>query len=277
MNSGDILGIAGIAASLIGIPVAFILARKSRQRPQLRYAVDFNTILSTDDKLFDRGLKMTLGDKRIDSISRTRVALWNHHGDTIERSDNLESDRLRLNFDREDSVLQSRVLRESRPQIALSATFEERNASIVDISFDFLDAEDGGIIEVIHQGTVEPKLLGTIKGCTIRRARSVHTDLSEEAIRAIPKSRLGRILTYGPLSRRIVIIAGLIIISIGVASICIQLAAPHAKGTPYGNIILLIWGIGLLVWPFVFFVGSIPRNIISTAKPGPGDEVNPDS
>jgi len=164
MDSGALIGIIGILLTIIGIPVTFIVARRSRQRPDLRYLVDFDVLLRPTDQLFDEGLYMTLGPQKIDSLSRTRLAFWNQRGDTVRSADVLESDPLRLQFSSKDQPLQARVITMSRTQISLETTLDSEFESCALINFDFLDAGDGGVVEVIHQGTEKPVLVGTIRG-----------------------------------------------------------------------------------------------------------------
>jgi hypothetical protein len=75
MNLADILGASVLAVSILAIPVTFILGRRTRQRPEVRFVLDFDAILKADNNLFDRGLFMMLGTRRIDSISRSRIAV----------------------------------------------------------------------------------------------------------------------------------------------------------------------------------------------------------
>jgi hypothetical protein len=182
MNLSDTLGIAALIISIIGIPIAFFLARRTRQRPDLRYMIDFDVILNPSDRLFDQGLYMTLGNDKIDCISRTRIAIWNQRGDTIRKSDILGTDPLRLQFNENDKPLQSRVISASREQIGL-ATVDSVYQSAVLIDFDFLDAGDGGVLEIIHQGTVKPTVIGTLRGSTVRARGS--TSLSPDVLTRI--------------------------------------------------------------------------------------------
>jgi len=167
MNFSDTVAIIGVLTSLVGIPITFIVARRARQRPELRYSTDFEVLLAPSDSLFDQGLSMTLGSQEIDRISRTRIGVWNNRGDTIQKSDILDTDPLQLVLNGDDRVLQTRVVSASRKQIALKSTISPEANSSVLIDFDFLDASDGGVIEVIHQGLKRPTMSGTLRGSTI--------------------------------------------------------------------------------------------------------------
>lgn len=148
---------------------------------------------------------MTLGTRRINSICRTRIALWNHRGDTIQNSDDLESDPLRIQLADGDEALQVRVLSMSRKQIGFVPSIGEFDSSVVRISFDFLDSGDGAIMEIVHQRPSIPEILGTIKGCIIQRPKKIN--LSARALVAVTeRSNERRFWSYMPLFAKTVFI-----------------------------------------------------------------------
>src|SRR5215471_15876312 len=167
MNTSDVIAIIGLVGSFVGIPVTFIVARRARLRPELRYAIDFTVLLEPSDSLFDQGLRMSLRDQEINRISRTRVAIWNNHGDPIKKSDIVSSDPLRIALKSGDRLLQSRVISASRKQIALTGTIDKTSGLALRIDFDFLAADDGGVIEIVHQGLKPPEILGTLRSSPI--------------------------------------------------------------------------------------------------------------
>lgn len=196
MNLGIVIGIIGILVSLIGIPIAYVVARRSRQLPDLRHAIDFDVILNPDDRLLDHDLSMRIGNRSINSISRSRVVLWNHRGDTIRGGDIVDSDPLRIQFTEGDIALQVRTLRMSRSQTKLTPTINPADEASVDISFDFLDAGDGAIFEIVHQGPNTPTLLGTIRGVKIRNCGNAN--LGPETLAATKMSLFRSFLDLAP-------------------------------------------------------------------------------
>jgi hypothetical protein len=172
MSTGDILGIISIFVALIAIPITFLVGRRTRQLPDLRYCVDFDVVLKPNEKLLDQGLTMTVGDKPINSISRTRIAFWNQRGDTIRREDIVASDPLRIKFPDEGTPLQVRTLSSSREQTRLEAFTDPANHHLVDLDFDYLDAGDGAVFEIVQEGTARPELSGTIMGAKVRQVES---------------------------------------------------------------------------------------------------------
>jgi len=78
-------------------------------------------------------------------------------------------------------------------------TINTTDEASVDITFDFLDAGDGAVFEVIHQGTEKPTVLGTLRGVKIRNSGTV--SLGQEALEAFRKPRFRRFIDNSPRSR----------------------------------------------------------------------------
>lgn len=190
MNISDILGATALVVAIIAIPITFYLAKRARQIPDLRYRIDFDVLLKPDDHLFDLGLVIKLAGQPITCLSRTRIAFWNERGDTVQGKEIVSSDPLRIELAEGDYALQARTICESRKVTGLITGVPQGNQSSVVLSFDFLDSGDGGILEVIHQSTVEPKLVGTIRGAVIHEVGEA--DLKNSALEAVSKRFLRR-------------------------------------------------------------------------------------
>jgi hypothetical protein len=197
-----------LLATLVGIPLTYWLARRSRGPSAVRYVLDFDVIMTTADGIPQQGLRMisSAAEHEISRIARTRLAVWNAEGDTVHGSDVVDSDPLRLKLASGDVVLNVRTLTASRPQTQLTAEVATvAQPDSVLISFDFLDSGDGGVVEVLHQSSEPPALIGTIRGASVRPARSWGgVSLSTKALFAIAqKGRWKRVTTYLP--RRILV------------------------------------------------------------------------
>jgi len=177
-----------LVAAVLAIPVTWLLARRGRQRPDLRYALDFDVLVSVADGIPKAGLRIAASEREISRISRTRIAFWNARGDTVRGSDVVGSDPVRLCFPTGDSPLSVRVLTSSRRQVALTATAlpDVGDESAVSVEFDFLDAKDGGVVEILHEGLEPPRLVGTVRGARVRRLnRFGGVRLTNGALRAV--------------------------------------------------------------------------------------------
>lgn len=168
------LGVVGVLVSVIGIPLTWFLTRHSRRSPDFRYALEFDVLMTKRDGIPDSGLRIATSSHEVSRVSRTRLAIWNARGDTVRRGDIVASDPLRLEFRGEDHPLNVRYVSQSREQIDLGVTVApgagDRDYHL-NIEFDFLDAGDGGVLEVLHEGTEALSLAGTIRGVRIREVR----------------------------------------------------------------------------------------------------------
>jgi hypothetical protein len=158
-----VIAVVGGVASIIGIPAAYYFARGSRQRPNVHYVVDFAVLL--DPSGFASGGELTFRGRAVDRVSRTYVAVWNDRGDTVRGEDIVDTDPFRIQLGEGDAVLQTRLLYTSREQCRLVPIQDEGRVAL---SFDFLDEGDGGVIEVIHEGSARPTVTGTIRGASLQ-------------------------------------------------------------------------------------------------------------
>jgi hypothetical protein len=181
----DFMGLIGLVASVVGIPLTYVFARQSRRRPELRVLRQSSMMLDIDDRLFAYGLVMNFNDRPIGSICRTRLGIWNHRGDTIHGSDVIPEDPLRIQVGKDDTLLQVRLLARSRPQTKFDAEIVIVDPTQARISFDFLDSADGGVFEIIHEGTDTPMIAGTVRGVSLKVLEG--GDLSPSGLKKLAK------------------------------------------------------------------------------------------
>lgn len=192
MDLGLLLTIVGTGLAIIAFPATYYMGRRNRQKPDLQYVRDFDVLMSADDELGGGQLDLSIKGQNIDQISRTYVALYNKKGDSISGSEIVDSDPLRLESPEDDVILQARLLSQSRPQCGVALMLAGENQKAVRIGFDFLDAGDGLIIEVLHRGNSPIEVMGTIRGASFRdRGRAT---LTPHVIRTVAaKSLIARV------------------------------------------------------------------------------------
>lgn len=234
MSTSDVLAIIGIVASLIGIPLSWFLARRGRQRPDLRSAIDFDVLIDSEDGILDR-LNVEFDGTKMRSVSRSIVAIWNERGDTVRGSDILPTDRLRLRLAPGDVALHARIVSVSRTQIDARCVIEPSDTETVYITFDFLDAKDGFIVEVVHMVSEPAEVCGTVRGAVLP-TKAEKVSLTRDSLEAVAERWLHRRIMKAP-RRRIV---GAIAISV-----------------------VLILGSGMVVWQTISTVTS-DRQLVST-------------
>jgi hypothetical protein len=194
--------IVALVLWVLAIPITYILGRRNRQRPDLRFATDFDEVLVPDQSLLSGGLTLGFEGASIERLCRTNIAMWNHRGDVIRREDIAEADKLRVRVAEGDSILQIRVVARARAQNELSLSATSSDGTSIPLSFDFLDAGDGVVLEVLHHLPTSATLAGTIKGAKIRNVGP--RDLSPTARRELRRSWIAR--TWSRLRRSFLIL-----------------------------------------------------------------------
>ena len=97
-------------------------------------------------------------------LTSSTIRIWNAGKKTVRGSDIVAHDPLRLHFG--GDVLNVRIIDVTREALRITAnTSEEEARGMVCWDFEFLDPGDGGVLEVLHNGSAEaPEYTGTIIG-----------------------------------------------------------------------------------------------------------------
>jgi hypothetical protein len=166
---GLIVGVVGI---VIGILTGYYFYLKSRERIDPRYLLQHEPLVGsssgamTEVSVLFRGTKVT-------NLNRCILAIWNRGTRVITRGAVPEHDKIKVQLPEKTIALGTGVAWSTRPAINLSAHIDEIKSAVT-VDFDFLDKNDGGLIEILYQGDpkASPTLTGSIMGAP-RGIRSV--------------------------------------------------------------------------------------------------------
>jgi hypothetical protein len=156
--TGLILSVVGIALSAIGI-ILTIKAREKRE-PKCVYKTYRNIVkLSNEGKL-----KISYDGIEVDRICTTYIFFWNKGNKEIKKGDIPKPLEIDLSDEKELYLLDFKVIKVSRDAINLVVSQCWKHT--LQIDFDFLDKNDGAVIEVKHTGSIHilPSINGTILG-----------------------------------------------------------------------------------------------------------------
>ncbi|OXI34530.1 hypothetical protein CFB89_07165 [Burkholderia sp. AU16741] len=152
-----------LLAFIVGVALAIwgILISSKRPRPAV---VRLNRrLLGGPMQMLPKNIQILFDGKPVPHIMRTLIWVWNAGNATLRGDDIVAKDRLRLEYASKTQVLSVRVLKVTRTVIGFTASPRDNSSQIL-IDFDFLDGEDGALIEILHTGKGTPAFLGTIKG-----------------------------------------------------------------------------------------------------------------
>ena len=124
------------------------------------------------------------------NISAVVIYFWNAGNMPIHSTEILEKDRtIHCVFTDDVQILKSVVLRTTRDIINFRTNLSNTNPHIFDITFDILEHNDGGAIQIIYAGPLdaEPQFTGTIEGAGgIKIRKAAYGNLNEVPPEEIP-------------------------------------------------------------------------------------------
>ena len=144
-----------------GAILAAYFYRKSKKVKQPAYVVTTrNLIGKASTKLSD--IQVTFKTKPVEVVSVSKVAIWNDGTDTIRGTDIASADPLRIVIG-DGALLDLAIVLSSAPsQFKVGA----RADGTLEVGFDYLDKEQGGVVQLVHTGLSSDKILlvGSVKG-----------------------------------------------------------------------------------------------------------------
>src|SRR5439155_27204900 len=112
----------------------------------------------------------------VKALTVTKIAFWNAGTETIDRHDVVKDNPLSFRSKSGVVILSVSVLERTNPFNKLECWLN-RERTEATITFDYLDHNDSGLIQIFHSGTgnLDIQLEGTIKGARSIQRRSLPT------------------------------------------------------------------------------------------------------
>lgn len=169
--------IIGALLGFMGIVLAISFYLRNRRVNKIKFdSVNYSLVEGLSAAL--DGLEVKFHGKTEEKITVTKLAFWNGGTETIRSSD-FTDDLLRISPSDKCNLLDYRIINfsESTNKLTLGQIKSEEDSNILtfELSFDYLDPQDGGVVQIVHNGSNRNrfKMIGTIKGdCSIKQAES---------------------------------------------------------------------------------------------------------
>ncbi|HHT9124318.1 MAG TPA: hypothetical protein ACFYD6_00705 [Candidatus Brocadiia bacterium] len=158
-------GALGFLLALFSIILAVIFFISGRRTKEPTYAIQSTNLIQDFTSRFE-ALEITFAGKRISNFTATKVAFWNNGKETINSSDIVFADPLMIKVKNECKILDSSV---SHPKEGSNPNqfkiVPSEDGSHVLIQFDYLDKDEGGVIQLLHTGksSDDVEVCGTVK------------------------------------------------------------------------------------------------------------------
>lgn len=158
------LVIISFIISLLGIVLAIIFYFKSKRlkKPRLE-SKSINLLRESAEKI--DGLKITYLSENIPNITITKLAIWNEGNETVNGSDIAQAHPLAIIAENDVKILEAKIIYTKNESNEINIQ-EIESGKKLNVTFDYLDFEDGAVIQILHTGnsSEDIKFEGTIKG-----------------------------------------------------------------------------------------------------------------
>lgn len=159
--------LGSFALAILGVLSAFIFYFRSQRNKTPCYDYSSSTIVDGLSHTME-GFEVRYKDEVQNRVTVTKLIFWNAGRETIDKSDLVERDRLRIVCPNDFSILNMLIIEVSTDSIAVEIgdIAQENNLNYAYLDFDFLDHEDYFMIQIIHNGdsSADFWIDGKIKG-----------------------------------------------------------------------------------------------------------------
>lgn len=158
-------GWIGTLIGIIGLIIAFATYLLTRKRTILSYGAQGISLIGTSDAKLSSDLTVQYKGIDVPRLTKSIIVFWNEGENTINSSDIVPSDLLYIDVGENSKILSVSTAKSSRLVTQIDCQINVLDSSKARLNFEYLDPQDGGVIEVLHTGENKLiKLSGTIKG-----------------------------------------------------------------------------------------------------------------
>ncbi|WP_460355351.1 MULTISPECIES: hypothetical protein [unclassified Pseudomonas] len=143
--------------------LAYVWARK---RTKISHVYLGEHLLGSASDSLPPAIVVQYNGHSIPRLTKSLLVIWNSGENTITGDAIVEKDPLRVQVGEDGKILSVSVLKSSRAVNDFRIVpYVNKQANEAILSFDFLDSNDGAVIEILHTSTDrKPRLKGTLRG-----------------------------------------------------------------------------------------------------------------
>jgi hypothetical protein len=136
---------------VLGVAVSYIFYRWSIKIKQSCFAMRHNNLVKGYSADY-ADLKIIYKETTVENLTVSKVLFWNNGNETILKNNIAEKHPIFIFANRGVEILDAKMLETNSPASGFSISFS-KEVNIVDLGFDYLDSQDGVVIQIIHTGT----------------------------------------------------------------------------------------------------------------------------
>lgn len=164
LNTSWVGVIITIVLSVIAILLSFIFFQKGKQKFSINHYTESTLLIDKKNTEKPDDVEIYFSKKPVDKLYKTLIYIWNSGNQTIRKNDLNTIDKFRIDIENDSEILSIKIVKTTRNVINFSLN-NLINSQIHEIVFDYLDPNDGVVVEIFHNGSLNDlKLKGTIVG-----------------------------------------------------------------------------------------------------------------
>lgn len=252
-SQGWIASLIGI----IGVIIAFLLYRASRIGPRPAYQLRSLRLIGKEEPALPEEVEILFRGRSVPRLTRTHNILWNSGNATLDGKNIIVEDPLRLEFNERAEVLRVRVLRVTRESNKFTAKVNSGSPNEVIYGFDYLDAGDGAVIELLHTAEERyPKVQGTIRSVPKGLLNLGHVLPSRSQALPFP-FKIRRMVLF------ITLFFGVLMVAVGF--LYPMITEPFVSGMPFSRGVFVIFGLIYVSLPLLMLWSTrrrFPKSLV---------------
>ncbi|MFA5331597.1 MAG: hypothetical protein WC342_04385 [Methanoregula sp.] len=249
--SSPYFSVLNLVIAIGGIILAiFFYLRSTKNREPVFAIRTYNILEDYSSKM--TGLTINYKAETVKDLSVSKIAFWNRGRETIKKSDIPSGDQLRIVAKPGQKILNAEIITPTNsPNKFELSTIEDHG--LVRIDFEYLDKNQGGVIQIIHTGTSSEDI--AIEGTVMGFGKPVNSNID---------ARISKKLAFLKIekpSRKIIRFIGLIVVLILALFSIVLIVSSLVVFSLSGLIVGLMYG-SMTAWVYYSSVRSVvPKNL----------------
>src|ERR1700675_5058659 len=141
---------SAFAVGIIGIATAILIYLFTRRYKRMWYAVRSFTLVERDRSTVP-GLEVLFDKKAVEALTISKIAVWNSGSDPLRKEDFPQAEPICINVGKKLEILEASIIQTSSRTCGCAIVRKARNC--FEIGFEFLDPNDGLVVQIAHTGT----------------------------------------------------------------------------------------------------------------------------
>jgi len=157
--------IFGLLSFILAVVSIYLFLKSKKEKKPMFCIRSINLIGDLYNEI--GGLKVFYKDKPVSNVFSTNVAFWNNGGEVINKNDISQAEQLRVVFPK-GKILDKEIV--TTTSNSINFEIDQRNENEIVLSFDFLEKNEGAVVNLLHtsKSLKDVKFTGKIKGVKIK-------------------------------------------------------------------------------------------------------------